>query len=232
MQTKEAAKPRGKRGDRKGEILEAARRLFVEKGSDGTTMADIAAATGIAEGTVYLYFESKRDLIMGVAVYWCRQMLESTLQQLSAVDRVTDKLTISIQNHLTFMLGHPDLYFLFFREIRTSPDYSTSELHHVNRLYTEPLKNCLAEAIPGGTSPAGLTPSQMRDMVYGGVEHIGWASIVQGKVHEVDIPQLARSLTATYLRAFGVEEAQGIDALELRLRKIEGVLGIEPKNNL
>jgi AcrR family transcriptional regulator len=47
---------------RREEILDAARRVFAERGFRGTTIADIAEAAGIALGTVYLYFPSKDDL--------------------------------------------------------------------------------------------------------------------------------------------------------------------------
>ncbi len=44
---------------RRGEILDAARRVFAERGFKGTTIADIAEAAGIALGTIYLYFPAK-----------------------------------------------------------------------------------------------------------------------------------------------------------------------------
>ena len=44
---------------RREEILDAARRVFAERGFKGTTIADIAEAAGIALGTIYLYFPSK-----------------------------------------------------------------------------------------------------------------------------------------------------------------------------
>lgn len=44
------------------EILEAARRVFARKGFDQTTVDDIAAAAGVAKGTLYLYFRSKREI--------------------------------------------------------------------------------------------------------------------------------------------------------------------------
>jgi AcrR family transcriptional regulator len=44
---------------RREEILNAARRVFAERGFKGTTIADIADAAGIALGTIYLYFSSK-----------------------------------------------------------------------------------------------------------------------------------------------------------------------------
>ena len=43
-------------------ILEAARKVFAEKGFHEATMDDIAEAAGVAKGTVYLYYESKRDV--------------------------------------------------------------------------------------------------------------------------------------------------------------------------
>jgi AcrR family transcriptional regulator len=47
---------------RRGAILDAARKVFAEKGYDGATIADIAREAGVAAGTLYLYYESKVDL--------------------------------------------------------------------------------------------------------------------------------------------------------------------------
>ncbi len=49
-------------------ILEAARTLFVEKGYEDTTIADIAQVAGVAVGTVYLYFRNKHEVYTGVAL--------------------------------------------------------------------------------------------------------------------------------------------------------------------
>ncbi len=49
-------------------ILEAARDLFVQKGYEETTIADIAQAAGVAVGTVYLYFRNKHEVYTGVAL--------------------------------------------------------------------------------------------------------------------------------------------------------------------
>lgn len=48
--------------ERRAQILEAARRRFSEKGYHATTVADIIEAAGIARGTFYLYFDSKRSI--------------------------------------------------------------------------------------------------------------------------------------------------------------------------
>ncbi len=49
--------------DKKKRILEAALKLFIEKGIDNTSTALISKEAGVAAGTIYLYFENKVDLI-------------------------------------------------------------------------------------------------------------------------------------------------------------------------
>jgi AcrR family transcriptional regulator len=49
-------------------ILDAALRLFRDKGFDETTMRDVATAAGVATGAAYYYFRSKQDLVMGFYV--------------------------------------------------------------------------------------------------------------------------------------------------------------------
>ena len=49
-------------------ILDAALRLFRERGFDETTMRDIAAEAGVATGAAYYYFRSKEDLVMAFYV--------------------------------------------------------------------------------------------------------------------------------------------------------------------
>ena len=51
---------------RRAQILEAATRVFAEKGFHRATTKDIARAAGIAEGTIYTYFASKADLLLGI----------------------------------------------------------------------------------------------------------------------------------------------------------------------
>ncbi len=51
---------------RRGEILAAAAGVFADKGYAGTTTREIALAADIAEGTLYNYFPSKRDILLAI----------------------------------------------------------------------------------------------------------------------------------------------------------------------
>ena len=73
------APPRQARSaQRRQAILDAARRLFAEKGYEGTAVEDITAAAGAAAGAFYTYFRSKRQLLI--------ILMDELLQRLGVVD--------------------------------------------------------------------------------------------------------------------------------------------------
>ena len=60
-------RPRTQPADvRREQLLDAAEQVLVARGLRSTTVADVAAAAGVAKGTTYLYFASKDDLLAGL----------------------------------------------------------------------------------------------------------------------------------------------------------------------
>lgn len=55
------------REKRQASILNAAAEIFARKGYQRATMREIADAAGVAPGTIYLYFDDKRDLLLKIA---------------------------------------------------------------------------------------------------------------------------------------------------------------------
>jgi AcrR family transcriptional regulator len=70
------------RRTREREILEAARRVFSEKGFHATRMSDIAHAAGVSQGTLYHYFRSKDDLFLALCSIWA-DLMEAGIRALS-----------------------------------------------------------------------------------------------------------------------------------------------------
>jgi len=57
---------RGAQGEKRRAILDAALRVFAQRGYAAARISDVAEAAGVGKGTVYLYFASKEDLLLGV----------------------------------------------------------------------------------------------------------------------------------------------------------------------
>jgi AcrR family transcriptional regulator len=58
------------------EILDAARKIFAKKGFADATMDEIAATCGLAKGTLYLYFKSKRDVYLRTLQHGAIELLD------------------------------------------------------------------------------------------------------------------------------------------------------------
>jgi len=69
--TAHSAPDRGDRGDRNGgdkreRILAAAERIFARHGFFAARVSEVAKEAGVADGTIYLYFKSKDDLLISL----------------------------------------------------------------------------------------------------------------------------------------------------------------------
>ena len=83
--SKRIAKPRWQRRKdaRPEELVAAALEVFVERGYEGTTLADVARRAGVTKGTIYLYFENKEALFKAVV----RQTIVPVIAQGEALAR-------------------------------------------------------------------------------------------------------------------------------------------------
>ena len=61
-------------------IVDAARDIFSRQGYETTTIAEIAAAAGIAVGTVYLYFRNKREIYIDASLSWVVEIAAELLK--------------------------------------------------------------------------------------------------------------------------------------------------------
>ena len=104
--TTSTRKPRTEE-DRKEQILAAARAAFDEKGYEGATVSDIVRRAGVAQGTFYLYFASKRDAVLELA----RQPMEEIAARMeSAIAKATSfEGTIRAAAQIAFEWGRPNM---------------------------------------------------------------------------------------------------------------------------
>src|SRR5438132_1472352 len=92
----EIAQPQTKRE----RILRAAIDVFARSGYFNAKVSEIAKAAGVADGTIYLYFDGKEDLLVNIFRDHTRNYLQSLEQELAHVRRAEDRIRIAIRHHL------------------------------------------------------------------------------------------------------------------------------------
>jgi len=110
-------------GDKREAILRAAIRVFANSGYFNSKVADIAREAGVADGTVYLYFRSKEEILHSI---FDRKMEEAIAEGRKQIDGITDpaeKLRRIANLHLERLGADRDLAVVFQVELRGSTKF-------------------------------------------------------------------------------------------------------------
>ena len=166
--------------DRRAAIQAAARAAFAERGYAAATIAGIAEATGLAEGTIYKHFASKQDLLHQVMGAFYERIIADLEAAVAREATLAGRLRAIARRQLQAFVEDRDLCRLFIRELRAADGYALSPLHELNRRYTSILLRALAEGRASGEMRLEIEPRFVRDMLYGAVEHVAWRSLARG----------------------------------------------------
>jgi AcrR family transcriptional regulator len=143
---------------RSSEILEAARRIFAKKGFSQATVDDIADAAGVAKGTVYLYFHSKRAVYLAALRHGIEALHQRTSERLAAADSVSQKVRTFIETRIEYFDENRDFFKIYYSEVAnvfTDPRRMDAEL---NRLYSKQARNLAA------VLKEGIERGEIRDL--------------------------------------------------------------------
>ncbi len=155
--------PRKSKAERRGELLDAARDVFVEKGFAAASVDDIVARAGVARGTFYLYFQDKR------AVF--EALVDDFLSRISACVKSidlregtpppTDQLRANIHRVVTLALSEPTIVKLALFDATGLDPELDEKLHG----YYEALRRLIAESLEMGQALGMVRDGDRRAMM-------------------------------------------------------------------
>ena len=133
-----------KHDDKRSRILAAAIQAFSRNGYQQTRISDIAKAANVADGTVYLYFDGKKEILSKIFEERMGRSLERGRDELARIDGAVAKLRRIIELHLEDLGENPELATVFQIELRHSAGfmelYSRGHLRDYFQLITEVLE--------------------------------------------------------------------------------------------
>ena len=127
--------PEVKREERQAKrqrILESAVQTFARKGFYNTKVSEIAKSAGVADGTIYLYFKNKDDILVSLFEESMGDIIDEFKQNLSVLTDPIIRIKSFISLHFDFIRNHPDLAAVLQLELRQSnqflKEYSGSKI--------------------------------------------------------------------------------------------------------
>lgn len=109
--------------DKRTAILRSATKVFARKGFFNSKVSDIAAKAGIADGTVYLYFKSKDEILHSIFDRAMAEFITEGRQELEKLDDPVEKLRKISSLHLDRLGSDRDLAIVFQIELRGSTKF-------------------------------------------------------------------------------------------------------------
>jgi TetR/AcrR family fatty acid metabolism transcriptional regulator len=189
------------------EILAAARALLEQRGYAGVSMAEIGRRAGVSEATLYKYFDNRQDLLNQVLRAWATPFIEDLQREIALVTGLRAKLTLIAIRYLRGMEQTPRLHRVVFQEVRWN-DYVGSPLHRANQRFAAFAVNAIEEAIGAGEAVTTTNPVMVRDMLFGGLEHVAQRTIFANRPINIE----AEATTLVSLLVDGISPRKNSDA--------------------
>ncbi len=112
---------RDKNPEKRIRILDAALKIFASRGFYNAKVSEVAKEAGVADGTIYLYFESKDALLIALFEDRMQRIIARANDEIARTEgNVLDKIRQAIALHLSLVLDDPDLAEFITVELRQS----------------------------------------------------------------------------------------------------------------
>ncbi len=185
--------------DTRSKILHAARQLFARRGFEGTTTKDLAAAAGVAEGTLFRYFANKKAILEEVATQGWLQLLTDLLTELSemanyrSIAQMMCRRMANLQENLELMR-------ICFMEVQHHPDLQARIQTEAVDKMTDIAEVYFAEAIAKGVYRANLDPKVVARVFVGMFAIAGFSHNTLSQSHSpLELKAMAEGIADIFL---------------------------------
>jgi len=158
--------------DKRGAILRAAIRVFAHNGYFNSKVADIAREAGVADGTVYLYFKSKEEILHSIFDRSMEEAIAEGRRQLENVNDPLEKLRRIALLHLERLGSDRDLAVVFQVELRGSTKFMEEFSAAGFAEYLAVIRATIEEGQKAGVFRKELNPKVAAKILFGALDEM------------------------------------------------------------
>jgi len=160
------------RATKRQAILQAAVRIFAEKGYFAARMRDVAEAAGVADGTLYLYFSSKENLLVAILEEYARAFVERAQRDCQRLSHPQEQLQAVLERHLVSLEANRSLAMVFQIELRHSRKFLRAVAKGQVAAYLQLLQGIVAAGQRQGVFRPEVEPKVAARAIFGAVDEL------------------------------------------------------------
>jgi TetR/AcrR family fatty acid metabolism transcriptional regulator len=191
--------PSARRGNKRERILSAAVKVFAKNGFHATRVSEVAKAAGVADGTIYLYFKSKDELLVSLFEDRVTKLLTFMKDDLPKNANAPDRLRRVIEMQLGLLEGERDLAEVVTVILRQSTKLMKEYAAPRFSAYLDAIARIVAEGQAAGDFRSDVSPHLAARATFGALDGIAltWAL---GKADQGGLVRAAGQLADVLLR--------------------------------
>lgn len=191
------------KNDKYHRILEAAVTVFAKSGFHESTISQIARAAGVADGTIYLYFKNKDDILVHFFNYKTRQVFARFREEVDQVQTAIDKLRNLIRRHLGEFQKDRFMAVLYQAETHRINRLAEEQIREMHKMYLDLIAEIVEQGQVEGAIRRDLYVGLVKRYIIGGVDEV-----INTWLHsdgKYDLTSMADPLVDLFIRGIGTQ---------------------------
>jgi TetR/AcrR family fatty acid metabolism transcriptional regulator len=192
---------RVERNNKYHQILEAAVKVFARQGFHQSTVAQIAKEAGVADGTIYLYFKNKDDILVQFFNYKTKQVFDSFRTEVARADSSLDKLRYLIRRHLQEFQRNREMAVVYQVETHQNSRLAEPQIREMSKMYRDLISEIVEQGQQEGTIRRDLYVGLVKRFIIGAVDEV-----INTWLHsngEYDLVSMADPLVELFIKGIG-----------------------------
>ncbi|XBP68285.1 TetR/AcrR family transcriptional regulator [Bacillus velezensis] len=171
------------------QIIDAAVEVIAENGYHQSQVSKIAKQAGVADGTIYLYFKNKEDILISLFKEKMGQFIERMEEEVKEKTTAKEKLALVIKQHFTLLGNDRHLAIVTQLELRQSNIKPRLKINDILKGYLNMLDTILTEGIESGEWKDNLDVRLARQMIFGTIDETVTTWVMNDQKY--DLPDLS-----------------------------------------
>ncbi len=167
--------------DKHGRIIQAAIKVFARNGFFNSRIAEIAKEANVADGTIYLYFNNKYDILITIFEEEMGKIIATVKQELATTDNPCEKLEMFAFQHLSLVEKNKDLAEIIQVELRQSSKFMKEYRNRKFAEYLQIISSIVREGQEKGIFRKDVMPGIFKRAFFGALDEMSRFWVLSSK---------------------------------------------------
>jgi len=187
-----------KNNDKYQRIIAAATKVFAQKGFYQSKISEIAKEARVADGTIYIYFENKDDILISLFEEQMQAVLDNMNARIAALTEPEKKLEEFASTHLGLIQKNKDMAEIIQVELRQSGKFMKEYKNEKFIQYLNIIEDIIIEGQKQGLFKQSVVPNVAKRAFFGALDEVSRCWVLSSR-RQYDIKTVARQISDYFL---------------------------------